>query len=117
MSVNHWAWLLTVIGFAGYWLNRPSEKLKYATAAILPWYILHQTLIIVFAWWLKPLGMPIMIESIVLLSMTLLGCFLGYELIRRSSVLRFCCGMPPLKKGLPSSSVFHRVMASSSAPR
>mgnify|MGYP000412456697 CR=1 FL=1 len=98
MSINHWAWIMAVVGLAGYWLNRPSEKLKYATAAILPWYVLHQTLIIVFAWWLKPLDMPIFLESVLLLFMTLAGCFLGYEVIRRVNFLRYWCGIPPNTK-------------------
>lgn len=53
-------WLLPVnsrrVGFAGFYLNRPSQLLSYTNPAILPWYMLHQTLIIVFAWMLKPLA-------------------------------------------------------------
>jgi len=100
LSANHWAWIFAVVGLTGFWLNRPSDKLSYATKAILPWYVLHQTLIIVFAWWLKPFELNIAIESPILLMLTVGGCYVGYELIRRSTVLSFLCGMPVDLKGL-----------------
>ena len=98
LSINHWAWLFCVVGFAGFYLNRPSPKLSYATNAILPWYILHQTLIIVFAWWLKPLLLNPLLEAILLLSMTIMGCLIGYEVIRRVNILRLLCGMKTVKR-------------------
>ena len=97
LSINHWAWLFCVVGFAGFYLNRPSPKLSYATNAILPCYILHQTLIIVFAWWLKPLLLNPLLEAMLLLSMTIVGCLIGYEVIRRVNVLRLLCGMKTVK--------------------
>ena len=56
--LNHWLWLLAVLGYAGCYLNRPVNAIdrkgaiyRYASPAILPWYLLHQTLIVVFASW------------------------------------------------------------------
>lgn len=98
LSINHWAWIFCVVGFAGYWLNKPSKTLSYATEAILPWYLLHQTLIIVFAWWLKPLMLPPQIEVLLLIVMTITGCLIGYEVIKRISVLRFLSGLKLIKR-------------------
>ena len=94
-ALNHWAWIFCVVGFAGFYMNRPSPLLRYANPAILPWYLLHQTLIIVFAWTLKPLGLPIVFEAVILLVLTVAGCIGGYEIIRRVRILRWLCGMPP----------------------
>ncbi|BBN82528.1 membrane protein [Pseudoalteromonas sp. A25] len=86
-SANHWLWILAVVGFAGYYLNRKSTFINYANRAVLPYYILHQTLIIVFAWWLKGLAIHPALESLILLVLTVSGCLLGYELIKRSVLL------------------------------
>jgi len=110
--LNHWGWLLTVLGYAGFWLNRPAVSFskdgrfssgkgfdhdgnirRYCTVAILPWYLLHQTLIVVFASWLKPLAIPAGIEALLLIVLTFAGCVAGFELIRRMALLRWLCGV------------------------
>jgi glucan biosynthesis protein C len=50
---NLWFWMLGLIGYAGRYLNKPSRLLTYANEAVLPWYIFHQTLIIVIAFNLR----------------------------------------------------------------
>ncbi|KOO59860.1 acyltransferase [Rheinheimera sp. KL1] len=96
LVLNHWLWLLAVLGYAGAYLtiiNNP--LLRYCNDAILPWYILHQTLIILFASWLKPLAIPVMAEFPLVLLLTVAGCWLGYEVIRRSAALSWCFGLKP----------------------
>jgi glucan biosynthesis protein C len=108
LALNHWSWILTLVGYAGRYLNRPTNKLDkdggllhYSNNAILPWYMLHQTLIIVFAVWLKPLALPAGIEAIALIVLTCLGCWAGYELIKRFWLSRWLFG---LKVKLPTAS-------------
>lgn len=94
LVINHWVWLLAVLGYAGAYLAKTnSPLLRYCNDAVLPWYILHQTLIILFAAWLKPLAIPAVAEFPLLLALTVAGCYLGYELIRRVSLLRWCFGV------------------------
>ncbi|WP_240220220.1 acyltransferase family protein [Rheinheimera hassiensis] len=107
LALNHWSWILALIGYAGRYLNRPTNKLDkdggllhYSNNAILPWYMLHQTLIIVFAVWLKPLALPTGIEAIVLIVLTCFGCWAGYELIKRFWLSRWLFG---LKVKLPAA--------------
>ncbi|MBU2115064.1 MAG: acyltransferase family protein [Gammaproteobacteria bacterium] len=106
LALNHWGWILALIGYAGRYLNRPSNKLDkdgsllhYSNNAILPWYMLHQTLIIVFAVWLKPLALPAGIEAMLLIVLTCFGCWAGYELVKRFWLGRWLFG---LKVKLPS---------------
>lgn len=91
--LNGWAWLLTVMAWAAAWLNRPSKALSYMNTAILPWYVLHQTITIILAWYLAPLDMNVGLEAILLVAGTVAGCALGYELIRRNVVTRFLFGL------------------------
>jgi hypothetical protein len=100
LSLNHWCWILALVGYAGRYLNRPTNKpdkdgslLHYCNNAILPWYMLHQTLIIVFAVWLKPLALPVGIEAVLLIVLTCFGCWAGYELIKRFWLSRWLFGL------------------------
>ena len=100
LALNHWGWILALIGYAGRYLSRPTNALDnngkllhYSNTAILPWYMLHQTLIIVFAVWLKPLSLPMSIEAMLLLVLTCLGCWAGYELIKRFWLSRWLFGL------------------------
>ncbi len=106
LALNHWGWILALIGYAGRYLNRPTNQLDqdgsllhYANNAILPWYMLHQTLIIVFAVWLKPLALPAAIEAILLIALTCAGCWVGYEIVKRFWLSRWLFG---LKVKLPA---------------
>lgn len=100
-SVNHWFWLLSAVGYAGFWLNKPSKFVNYANKAVLPWYMLHQSLIIVFAWWFKPFALPAALECVLLIALTSVGCFFGYELIKRTPILASCFGLRATRVNLP----------------
>jgi len=100
LALNHWGWILALIGYAGRYLNRRTNALDkdgkllhYANYAILPWYMLHQTLIVVFAIWLKPLALPVGFEALVLVLLTCLGCWTGYELVKRFWLSRWLFGL------------------------
>ena len=92
-ATEYWAWILAVVGLAGHYLNRPSRLLRYTDKAILPWYMLHQTLIIVAAANLKSWQLSPGIEALLILLLTCLGCYIGYEIIRRVALLRWLCGL------------------------
>ncbi|WP_372627995.1 acyltransferase family protein [Arsukibacterium sp.] len=100
LALNHWGWILALIGYAGRYLNRRTniidkdgKLLHYSNTAILPWYMLHQTLIVVFAMWLKPLALPVAMEAVLLIILTSAGCWLGYEVIKRFWLSRWLFGL------------------------
>ena len=95
--INAWAWILCVLAWGAAYLNRPSRMLKYMNEAILPWYVLHQTVTIILAWYLSRLGMNIGLEATVVVLGTMLGCALGYELVRRWAPGRFLFGLKAQK--------------------
>ena len=72
---------------------RSSRLLTYMNTAILPWYVLHQTITILLAWHLSRLGIPVGLEGILVVAGTLGGCVLGYEIIRRFTLFRFLFGL------------------------
>jgi hypothetical protein len=81
--MNRWAWLLAVLGWGHRYLNKPFEWLSYATAAVFAWYILHQTFIIVAGAKLSKLSLGPIVEPLLVLSITIIGCAVSYHFIIR----------------------------------
>jgi surface polysaccharide O-acyltransferase-like enzyme len=92
--LNRWSWILVLLAFAYRHLNRPSRWITYATAAVFPWYILHQTITVSVGYELSKLSLGPIIEPALVLGLTFAGCGLLYEFaIRRSGPLRPLFGL------------------------
>lgn len=63
---NLWSWILVLFAFAAEYLNRPSKKLAYANRAVYPFYILHQTVTIIIAYFLIDLEWNFVVKASVL---------------------------------------------------
>jgi len=83
MVIYAWSCMLTLLGFGQRFLNRESPLLRYLTGAIFCYYVLHQTITVIAGYYLTKYQLGFLAESIVVLGVTVLGCVLGYELIRR----------------------------------
>jgi peptidoglycan/LPS O-acetylase OafA/YrhL len=93
-----WTMLLAILGWGLALLNRPFRWLPWANENVYPWYILHQSLIILFAYWLLPLRLPAMVEALSVLALTIAGCWLGAAGVRRVRWLRPLFGLNPLPR-------------------
>jgi len=94
-----WSCILSLLGLAQRYLNRPSRALTCMTEAIFPWYILHQTLIVMAGFWLTRQGLPVWIEAPAVILATFGGCALLHELvIRRVGFLRPVFGLKPMAR-------------------
>ncbi|HEX7865063.1 MAG TPA: acyltransferase family protein [Variovorax sp.] len=89
-----WLAVATILGHGHRYLNRPWPWLRWANESVYPWYVLHQTLIIVGVSLLAPLALGPVIEPALLVALTLLGCWLLTDgLIRRTNLLRPLFGL------------------------
>jgi len=89
-----WLAILTLLGLAQRYLNRPSKVLTYMTTAIFSWYILHQTLIVMAGYWLTRQNLSAPIEFIAVSLATIGGCLILHEfVIRRITILRPLFGL------------------------
>lgn len=87
--MNRWIWILALLAWGHRLLDRPLRWLPYATEAVYPWYILHQTIIVVAGYELSRLSLGPIAEPLLLLAATSAGCFVLYEFaIRRVRILR-----------------------------
>ncbi len=88
-----WPAVLALLGYAAVYLNKPSSKLNYLNDAVLPYYILHQTFIVVLAYLLSPLQLGPVFEPLIIIVATFSGCIVSYEIIRRVVFLRPLFGL------------------------
>jgi peptidoglycan/LPS O-acetylase OafA/YrhL len=94
-----WTWLLTVLGFGMQHLNFNTPFLKYANEAVLPFYILHQTVIVILSYFVVGWAIPDWLKFVFILLASFVVTMLTYEyLVRRINVLRFPFGMKMLPK-------------------
>ena len=54
-----WCFVLTLLGYGQVYLNKPSLLLKRMNEAIYPFYILHQTVIVIFGYYIIQLNLNI----------------------------------------------------------
>ena len=92
-GVMEWAAIAAILGHARNWNPKDSPLLRYLTLAVFPFYILHQTVIVVLAHALKPLRITPALEGPLLIVATFGVCLLGYEIIRRIPLLRPLFGL------------------------
>ena len=97
-----WFCIVAALGFARRWLNRDSAARRYLTDAVFPYYIVHQTAIILIAHQLKGYGLPAWIEATIVVLGTLVSCAVTYEIVRRVRVLRPLFGLKPGTPNAPS---------------
>ncbi|UTW58766.1 acyltransferase family protein [Kordiimonas sp. SCSIO 12603] len=86
LTVYAWSSIVALLGISRRWLNQSSRTLSYLTNAVFFYYIMHQTIIIIAGYMLTPYGLNPFIEFSLVLLLTLAGCGLGYEILRRLPV-------------------------------
>jgi hypothetical protein len=74
-------------------LNKNSTKLSYFNEAVYPFYILHQTFIIVIGYNLSKFNLAAAPEAILLISATIISCLISFAVIKRINILRPCFGL------------------------
>ena len=93
-ALDTWAWLVFILGAGARWLNRGSSLLDRFNEAVLPFYILHQTVILFVGWWLSPWTIGIPAKLGLLFTLSLVLTVLCYEiLVRPWNPARFLFGM------------------------
>jgi glucan biosynthesis protein C len=81
------------------YLNFNNQALAYANEAVLPFYLLHQTVILCVGWFVIPWNMGILPKFLIIAVVSFILIMALYELlIRRINIVRFFFGMRPKKK-------------------
>jgi glucan biosynthesis protein C len=93
-AVSTWCWLLAILGLGSRFLNRNNRSLSYANEAVLPFYILHQTIIITIGFYVVQWNTGVGLKYLTISTTSFIAIMLIYELlVRRIKGLRFLFGM------------------------
>jgi len=94
-----WSWLIAICGFASRHLRFSNGFLKYANEAVLPFYILHQTVILTIGYYIIRLHTRLWLEYVIIATISFGVIMMSYELmIRRINVLRVLFGMKATRR-------------------
>jgi hypothetical protein len=80
--------LMMILGYALEYLNKQSNKLSYFSEAVYPFYIVHQSIIVLAGSSLCQFEVCPIIEPLMLFTIAVSSCFICYEIIRRTLLLR-----------------------------
>ncbi|MDN5289088.1 MAG: acyltransferase [Mucilaginibacter sp.] len=99
-SIIAWSWVLALIGYGKHYLNSKHKALNYLNQAVYPFYILHQTVIVVLVYYFVQVpNESILSKYIYTLGTTFFITVLTYHLlIRPFAITRFLFGMKPKEK-------------------
>lgn len=92
-ALDQWCAIAAVLGFGARHITRGGPTLRYLTPGVFPFYIVHQTVIVVAGHYLARLGLNQALEAAILIATTFAACFLTYEIVRRVPVLRPLFGL------------------------
>jgi peptidoglycan/LPS O-acetylase OafA/YrhL len=94
-----WFLILTLLAYGRRLLNCTNRFLKYFAEAAYPLYILHQTAIIVIAYYVVQWDVAVGVKFALIVLATFASTVAIYDVVvRRNKVTRFLFGMRPLAK-------------------
>ena len=92
-ALQQWGAIVALIGIAERFWNRDAPIRPMLTEAVFPFYIIHQTIIILAMFWLLGLGLPAWADFLILVAATVMGCWAFYLIGRNIRLLRPLIGL------------------------
>jgi len=92
-QVQGWATIVALVGVADRYWNRDHPRRAMLAEAVFPFYIIHQTIIVVVGWYLLRAHVAALPSFLILLAATTLGCWLFYWIGRNIAWLRPLIGL------------------------
>ena len=92
-QMQAWPSIAALIGIAERFWNRDHAWRPMLTEAVFPFYIIHQTIIIIVEYWLLPLHIGAVAEFAILVPATIAGCWAFYLIGREIGWLRPLIGL------------------------
>ena len=92
-ALEQWGAIVALIGIAERHWNRDHRWRPMLTEAVFPFYLIHQTIIVLVMYALLPAGLPGWAEFALLLAATVAGCIAFYRIGRAVAPLRPLIGL------------------------
>jgi glucan biosynthesis protein C len=98
-TIISWSAIVFILSLGAKYLNFTNKLLVYSNEAVLPFYILHQTIILIVGWFVLPWDIGNLAKFLIIAVVSFILILLLYEVfVRRISFMRFLFGMTPKKK-------------------
>ena len=97
-SFSEWCWLVAILGYGRKFLSKKNSFINYASKIALPFYILHQTVIIVLAFYVIQLETSIIVKYLIISTLALFITVILCELVKTNNITRYIFGMKLRKK-------------------
>jgi hypothetical protein len=98
-ALASWCLVLAILGFGRKYLVRSTPRLTYANEAVLPFYILHQTVLLCVGYFVVQWAIPDLLKWAIIVPVSFAIIMALYEFgVRRWNVMRFLFGMKPRPK-------------------
>jgi glucan biosynthesis protein C len=92
-TANGWFWMLALLAWAQHFFTKSNSVLRYLNGGVYCFYILHQTLIIVIAYFLVPKKLGALVEPLLIIFLVAIACVLLFEGIKRVPFVRILFGV------------------------
>jgi peptidoglycan/LPS O-acetylase OafA/YrhL len=93
-GLSAWCWVLAILGFSMKYLNFNRPVLSYANEAVLPFYILHQPVLLTIGYFVVQWPIPDALKFVVIDASSFTVIMVLYEcVVRRVNLLRFLFGL------------------------
>jgi hypothetical protein len=109
-SISSWSAVVFVLSMGARYLNANHRMLAYANEAVLPFYLFHQTVILLVGFFVVRWKLGILAKLLIVAAISFPLILILYELlVRRLNAVRFLFGMKPKEKppaalvGVPGS--------------
>lgn len=97
--ISAWAWVFTAIGYGKKYLDRSHPVLGYINQAVYPFYILHQTIIVILSYYIVQTNETVWMKYLFTVLFTFfLSMGIFHLFISPFSIPRFLFGMKPKQK-------------------
>jgi len=102
LSIASWSMTVSALYLAMRFLNFSNRVLQYANQAILPFYVIHQPVILIIAFYVLAWNIPTGVKYLFVSMAALIATLVLYELlIRRFKPIRWIFGMKTSQSHLP----------------
>ena len=92
-SIASFSWVMFFLGLSQRIANFNHPILKAANIGILPFYMLHQTVIVIIGFYIVQLEWSIILKFLIIFSSSLIITIILYQLIKQIKILRFLFGL------------------------
>ena len=97
-SIVSWSSVIFLLGIASRCLNFTNRLLTYSNEAVLPFYLLHQTIILIVGWFVLLWNLSVLTKFLIIIAISFPSILILYEVfVRHIGFMRFLFGMTPKK--------------------